>query len=51
MNEYYDEDAPEYRPCERCQKEAVCELIPFHGYSLFLCQACAAAAYRIGEAV
>ena len=37
--------------CERCQTYTHLEEIPFHGYSLFLCNKCAAAAYREGEAI
>ena len=47
----FDDEAPEERHCERCKKLRLCELIPMHGFSLYLCEHCAAAAYRAGDAV
>ena len=41
----------ECRHCEKCQDFTTCELIPMMGYSLYLCERCAAAAYRNGEAI
>jgi hypothetical protein len=46
-----DDGGPEIRFCEHCGKEGPCEEIPMMGYSCFLCRQCAAAAYRLGEAV
>lgn len=45
----YDDTCPD--TCERCNKERPCEEIPGHGYSLHLCEACARAAWHIGELV
>ena len=54
----YNEDRPPdddntagVRHCERCGEAARVEEIPLHGYSLYLCRKCAAAAFRCGEAV
>ena len=33
-------------PCERCGAQARTEEIPFHGFSLWLCEGCARAAYQ-----
>lgn len=45
------EPEPDVRNCERCQRTARTELIPLMGYSEWMCQSCAATAYRSGEAV
>lgn len=45
------DDEPRTRHCESCGRYVVCEEVPKMGYSAWLCRACAAAAYRSGEAV
>lgn len=44
-------EEPEQGNCEWCEREAPLEVIPFHGYSLALCEGCTEAAHASGEAV
>jgi hypothetical protein len=44
-------DNSETMTCNRCGKTALCEEAPMMGWSEWLCQKCAYAAYRSGDSV